>query len=104
MHAAAFSLAYISLDAGIGTLILFGAVQATMITAGLKAGERLSWLQWLGYATALAGISYLVSPGLAAPDPVGTILMLSVSVAWGIYSVRGRGTKSPVFLMAANFT
>jgi drug/metabolite transporter (DMT)-like permease len=104
VYAVAFSLAYVTLNAGIGALILFGAVQATMIAAGLKAGERLSWLQWIGFVTAITGISYLVSPGLAAPDPLGAVLMLSAGIAWGIYSIQGRGTIIPVSLTAANFT
>jgi len=102
-YAIAFSLAYVSLDAGMGALILFGCVQATMIGAGLKAGERLHPVQWLGLITALSGLVYLVSPGIAAPDPLGAFLMSISGIAWGVYSVRGKGVAAPVLSTTANF-
>ena len=102
-YAIAFSLAYVSLDAGMGALILFGCVQATMIGAGLKAGERPHPVQWLGLITALGGLVYLVSPGIAAPDPLGTFVMSISGIAWGVYSVRGKGVAAPVLSTAANF-
>ena len=103
VYAIAFSLAYLSLDAGMGALILFGCVQATMIGAGLKAGERPHPVQWLGLITALGGLVYLVSPGIAAPDPLGTLVMSISGIAWGVYSVRGKGVAAPVLSTAANF-
>ncbi|RPI28643.1 MAG: DMT family transporter [Acidobacteria bacterium] len=103
IYAIAFSLAYVSLDAGMGALILFGAVQATMVGMGLKSGEQLHAVQWLGLISALGGLTYLFSPGIAAPDPVGVLLMLSAGVAWGLYSVRGRRAAAPVSSTAANF-
>ena len=102
-YAIAFSLAYLSLDAGMGALILFGCVQATMIGAGLKSGERPHPLQWLGLVTALAGVVYLVSPGISAPDPLGASLMAIAGIAWGVYSLRGKGESAPVLSTAANF-
>jgi drug/metabolite transporter (DMT)-like permease len=102
-YAIAFSLAYLSLNAGMGALILFGAVQATMIGAGLKSGERLYAVQWLGLITAFGGLVYLVSPGIAAPDPLGALLMSIAGIAWGIYSVRGKGVAAPVLSTTANF-
>src|SRR5260221_642965 len=68
LYAIAFSFAYLSLSVGTGALILFGSVQATMIVAGLSAGERPTPTAWLGLAMALAGLIYLVSPGLAGPS------------------------------------
>src|SRR3990172_7164042 len=103
VYAIAFSLAYLSLDAGMGALILFGCVQATMIGAGLKSGERPHPLQWLGLITALGGLFYLVSPGIAAPDPLGAFLMSISGIAWGVYSVRGKEVSAPVHSTAGNF-
>lgn len=103
VYAAAFSLAYLSLDAGMGALILFGAVQATMMGAGLRSGERPHPVQWLGLITALGGLVYLVSPGISAPDPLGAFLMFIAGIAWGAYSVRGRGVAAPVSSTTANF-
>ena len=98
-----FSYAYVTLAAGTGALILFGAVQLTMFTAGLAHGERFAPLAWSGFALALAGLVYLVSPGLAAPAPLGTALMAAAGVAWGVYSLRGRGAGDPVATTAGNF-
>jgi len=91
LYAVAFSFAYISLNAGTGALILFGSVQVTMIASGLRSGERLHLLQWTGLTIALGGLVYLVSPGLTAPSPFGSLLMTIAGVAWGVYSLRGRG-------------
>lgn len=102
-YAITFSLAYVSLDAGMGALILFGAVQATMICAGWKSGERPHPLQWLGLATALGGLIYLVLPGLTAPDPIGAVLMMVSGLSWGVYSIRGKGVTAPIPLTAGNF-
>ena len=102
-YAMAFSLAYISLTTGMGVLILFGAVQLTMIGFGLLAGERLRVVQWFGLIIALAGLGWLVSPGLAAPDPVGTMLMGVSGFAWGCYSIRGKGAPAPVKATTGNF-
>jgi drug/metabolite transporter (DMT)-like permease len=103
LYAVAFSFAYISLSAGTGALILFGAVQATMIISGLLAGERPHPLQWAGLAIALAGLIYLVFPGMEAPSPHGALLMALAGLAWGLYSLRGRGVKDPVYQTAGNF-
>ena len=103
IYAAAFSFAYITLPAGTGALLLFGAVQATMISWGFRKGERLDTIQTIGLVAALAGLILLLFPGLSAPAPVSSILMLSAGVAWGIYSLRGRGEKSPASATAGNF-
>jgi len=63
-YAAAFSLAYVSLSAGMGALILFASVQATMIAAGLKSGEDLTPVQWVGAIMALGGLVYKAGPTL----------------------------------------
>jgi drug/metabolite transporter (DMT)-like permease len=103
LYAVAFSFAYVNLATGIGALILFGAVQATMIIAGFRSGERLSTPQWIGLACAGGGLVYLVSPGLTAPSPVGSGLMTLAGVAWGVYSLRGRSSGDPVLATAGNF-
>lgn len=102
-YAAAFSLAYVTLGAGVGALILFGSVQVTMLGAALRAGETLGPVQWLGSAVAIGGLIYLVLPGISAPDPLGATLMCIAGIAWGVYSIRGRGVSAPVAMTAGNF-
>ncbi len=103
VYAIGFSLAYVSLETGVGALILFGAVQATMIGGGLLSGERPQLGEWLGLLVAMGGLVYLVLPGMAAPDPVGVALMLASGIGWGIYSVRGKESVTPVATTAGNF-
>ena len=103
VYAAAFSFAYVSLQTGVGALLLFGAVQATMIFSGLRTGERLNGRQGAGLALALGGLGYLMLPGLAAPPLGGSLLMLAAGIAWGVYSLRGRGTADPFGATAGNF-
>lgn len=91
-----FSSAYLSLSAGTGALILFGAVQLTMFTTALWQGERFEPLSWAGLALAVGGLVYLVSPGLSAPDPFGAGLMAVAGVAWGVYSLLGRKAGDPL--------
>ncbi|MEM7137155.1 MAG: DMT family transporter [Myxococcota bacterium] len=103
VYAMGFSLAYVSLDTGVGALILFAAVQATMLGAGWRQGERPSAAEWIGLVTAMAGLAYLVRPGTASPDPIGVALMVAAGVGWGVYSVRGRATSTPTATTAENF-
>lgn len=102
-YAAGFSFAYISLPAATGALLLFGAVQATMIGYGIWAGERLARPQLAGLVLALGGLVSLLLPGLSAPPLLGSLLMLSAGVAWGIYSLRGKGAGDPIRVTAGNF-
>jgi len=102
-YVAFFSFAYLTLSAGTGALILFGAVQLTMFSVGLRSGEKFGPLAWLGLALAVAGLVYLVSPGIAAPPLVGAALMAIAGVAWGVYSLRGRGVADPLAATAGNF-
>lgn len=102
-YAAAFSFAYVSLPTGVGALLLFGAVQATMILAGLRDGERMGGRQITGLVLALGGLGYLMLPGLSAPPLGGSLLMLAAGIAWGLYSLRGRGTADPIGATAGNF-
>jgi len=103
VYAAAFSFAYTSLPAGAGALLLFGTVQATMIGYGLWSGERLRPPQLAGLALALGGLSGLLLPGVSAPPLAGSALMISAGVAWGIYSLRGKGAGDPTWVTAGNF-
>jgi len=103
-YATAFSLAYVSLKTGTGALILFGSVQVTMIGAAIRSGEKLGPAQWVGLAAAMGGLVFLVLPGLTAPDPIGALLMSVAGIAWGVYSIRGKGVSAPVAMTAANFT
>jgi len=102
-YAAAFSFAYNSLSAGTGALLLFGAVQATMILWGFRRGERLHTIQIVGLVVAVTGLVVLLLPGLSAPPLSGSILMLGAGGAWGIYSLRGKVEKNPVSSTAGNF-
>ena len=102
-YATAFSFAYVSLPAGTGALLLFGAVQATMVAYGLICGERLNSSQWLGLTIAIAGLAALVAPGASSPSITGACLMLIAGVAWGAYSLLGRGSADPLRETAGNF-
>jgi drug/metabolite transporter (DMT)-like permease len=102
-YAAGFSFAYVSLPTATGALLLFGAVQATMIGYGLVVGERLLKLQIFGLMIATGGIVVLLLPGLSAPPLMGSVLMLGAGIAWGIYSVRGKGAGDPTRVSAGNF-
>lgn len=90
VYAAGFSFAYVDLSAGTGALLLFGAVQATMILWGFYKGERLDALQVVGLIIAIAGLIVLVFPGISAPPLIASILMLIAGIAWGVYSLRGK--------------
>ena len=102
-YAAGFSFAYVLLPTGTGALLLFGAVQATMIGRGLAIGERLAALQWCGLVLALAGLVGLLLPGVSAPPLTGALLMIVAGIAWGAYSLRGRGPGDATAKTAGNF-
>jgi drug/metabolite transporter (DMT)-like permease len=102
-YAAAFSFAYVDLSAGTGALLLFGAVQATMILWGLRKRERLDAIQIVGLAAALIGLVLLVLPGISAPPFTSSVLMLGAGVAWGIYSLRGKNAADAIAATTGNF-
>jgi drug/metabolite transporter (DMT)-like permease len=103
LYAIAFSYAYLELTAGTGALILFACVQITMLTAGIRGGEHVRGAQWLGMACAFAGLAYLVFPGVTAPPPAGALAMALAGVAWGVYSLAGRGVSNPLAATERNF-
>ena len=102
-YAVTFSFAYNSLTTGTGALILFAAVQITMIMASLVTGNRLHISEWLGVAIAFGGFVYLVMPGVSAPSPAGFVLMTVAGIAWGAYTIKGRGSRNPLMDTAYNF-
>jgi len=104
VYAASFSFAYISLDTGVGALILFGAVQITMLLVNLFRGNRLHVLEWLGLLLACVGFVYLVLPELSQPSLIGFVMMAFAGIAWGAYTLEGQGTKNPLRATAHNFT
>lgn len=103
LYAVTFSYAYISLDTGIGALILFGAVQITMILASLTSGNKLHVAEWIGMLTAFSGFVYLIKPSLTTPSLTGFILMTISGIAWGIYTLRGKKSQQPINDSTNNF-
>ena len=99
----AFSFGYISLDTGTGALILFGAVQITMILASVISGNKLHISEWLGLTLAFTGFVYLIIPNLTTPSLMGFILMSISGVAWAFYTLLGRGSKNPLSDTSYNF-
>lgn len=102
-YAATFSYAYGGLSAAMGALLLFGAVQATMISIGIVRGNRPGLWQWAGFAIAFSGLIGLLLPGLTAPPFSSSLLMISAGVAWGIYSLRAKGAGEPTAATTGNF-
>ncbi len=102
-YALTFSLAYLSLTAATGALVLFGSVQITMIGWAITRGEALSVRQWAGFLLATGGLVWLLLPGLAAPPLLGAALMIAAGVAWGAYTLLAKGTGDPVQTTATNF-
>lgn len=103
LYAVPFSFAYLSLGAGTGALLLFGAVQVTMVLASIRRGVRPRPGQWAGLALAFGGLIYLFLPGITAPAPMGGALMFIAGAAWGAYSLRGHGAEDALAETAGNF-
>ena len=102
-YAICFSLAYLQLTAGTGALILFGSVQLTMVVVSMVRGERPRPFEWLGLTLAVGGLVYLVLPGLASPPLNSSLLMAAAGAAWGLYTLRGRGSTDPLADTTGNF-
>lgn len=102
-YAVGFTLAYARIGASVGALLLFGAVQATMITAGILGGERPLRRDWAGLLLATCGLAWLTLPGVTAPDPIGACLMIGAGACWGAYSIAGRRSRAPLASTRGNF-
>lgn len=102
-YALAFSLSYVWLGAAVGALVLFASVQIGMLTRAIAMGDRPGTFEWLGLAVAGAAFVYLVSPGLSAPDPLGSALMMLAGLCWAAYSLLGRQSAHPLDDTAGNF-
>lgn len=102
-YAAGFSFAYLHLSAATGALLLFAAVQASMIGYGIFKGERLQMPQMLGLAVAFSGLVALLLPGLSSPPASSSLLMICAGIAWGIYSLRGKTATDATAVTAGNF-
>ena len=102
-YAVAFTIAYTRIGAGVGALLLFGAVQVTMIATGLARGERPLARDWAGLLLAAAGLGWLTLPGASAPDLMGAALMVIAGASWGAYSIIGRRSRDPLAATAGNF-
>lgn len=103
VYAAAFSFAYVRLDAASGALILFGSVQLTMVAIGYLQGQRPSGRQVQGLSVSVLGLLLLTLPGVGPVQPLGAILMALAGAAWGVYSLRGRGSRNARVSTARNF-
>jgi drug/metabolite transporter (DMT)-like permease len=104
LYAVPFAFAYVGLSAATGALILFGTVQATMLIAAVRQGERPDPMQWSGLGLALAGLVYLMLPGVSAPPPAPATLMVIAGIGWGLYSLAGRtSAENPLARTTGNF-
>ena len=103
IYAITFSFAYVTLDTATGALILFGSVQITMILMSIFSGNRLHISEWFGMALAFTGFVYLILPGITTPSVIGFFLMTVSGIAWGIYTLKGRGSQNPIMDTAFNF-
>lgn len=103
LYAAAFSFAYLTLDAGLGALILFGGVQITMFVGAVLQGENPTLWRWVGSLLGMIGLGVLFAPGAEQPDILGAMLMVLSAIGWGIYSLRGREVSAPLQATASNF-
>ena len=98
-----FSFAYVTLETGIGALILFGGVQLTMFASAIFAREPISTQRWIGSATALAGLIWLLAPGQVAPPVTGALLMGFAAIGWGVFSLMGRKVTDPLLATQTSF-
>ncbi|WP_417882990.1 DMT family transporter [Vibrio rumoiensis] len=103
IYALCFSIAYLSISTGTGALILFGAVQITMIIYQLLKGNKLKWVEWMGILLAFSGFIYLVMPSLSTPSFSGFLLMAIAGAAWAGYTIRGKACADPLSDTAGNF-
>lgn len=102
-YAITYSAGFIVIGAAVGSVILFASVQLGILAWAIIKGDRPGPLEWAGLALAFASLCYLVSPGLVAPDPLGSALMIVSGLSWAAYTLIGRGSRAPVDDTAGNF-
>lgn len=96
-YAYCFAYAYVGLATGVGALILFTAVQLSMLAIGAWRGTRYGVIEIVGIVLALSGFLYLVWPQFAEPfTALAVVLMSLAGTAWGAYSTVGRGSRAPL--------
>ncbi len=103
LYAIPFTFAYVELPTGTGALILFGAVQLTMMLSALRSGYRPTVLEWSGIAVSIAGLVCLAWPGIGAPAFGASAHMAIAGTAWGLYTLRGKRSASPIADTGGNF-
>ncbi|MBU2976798.1 DMT family transporter [Alteromonas sp. C1M14] len=103
IYAAGFSYAYVSMSTGTGALLLFGAVQLTMLLWGFYKGETFTLVQCSGFIVALGGLVILLLPGLSSPPLLAASIMILAGIGWGAYSIMGKGVSSPLAMTGGNF-
>lgn len=102
-YMAFFSWAYVRISAAAGALVIAVAVQAGMLAAGLRLGQRPGRAQSLGIGLAMAGLVYLLLPGLDAPPAGAAVIIFCSGLCWAAYTVCGRNNRDPVAATAGNF-
>ena len=102
-YMACFSWAYVRLSAGVGALVIAVAVQAGMLVAGLRLGQRPGKAQGLGIGLAMAGLVYLLLPGLDAPPAGAATVIFCSGVCWAAYTICGRQSTDATAATAGNF-
>jgi drug/metabolite transporter (DMT)-like permease len=102
-YALAFSLAYTAIPTGTGALLLFGTIQVALIVYGFAIGERLSWLQSLGFLCAIGGLVTLMLPSLGAPPMLFGGLMVLSGLSWAVYTLVGRRASHAMAATTGNF-
>jgi len=99
-----FSWAYLSLDAGLGALILFGTVQIVLFAHTALTQSTPTRRQALGGAVAFAGLLLALWPGAGAEGTVtGAGAMLLAGLGWAAYTLAGRGASDPVAATGLHF-
>lgn len=99
-----FSYAYLTLGAGVGALILFGALQILLFGWAVYQGIYVPVMRWCGAVVALAGLAILLWPAATIVVPLaGTVAMICATIGWAVYTVLGQGVRDPLAASAGNF-
>lgn len=102
-YCAGFSFAYVELGAATGAMVLFAAVQATVLASAALSGQRVRAGDLAGIALALGGVAVLLAVRLSPGPLLATASMITAGIAWGLYSVLGRSAADPARRTAGNF-